>query len=73
MSNDKPLTRFNVVTQSDADEDGSYEYGTTAADPDGNYLSVDALRERLEKALADAPPDGSSDAYRTVLGWLGKP
>ncbi len=38
----------------------------------GSYVSVDELRLRLEKALADAPPDGSTDAFRTVLEWLGK-
>lgn len=38
---------------------------------EGSFICRSELKERLEKALADAPPDGSSDALRDVLAWLG--
>ena len=37
----------------------------------GSYIHRDELKAKLEKALADAPPDGTSDALRDVLSWLG--
>lgn len=52
--------------------DGADDYAEMRQCSYGSYASVEELREKLEKALADAPPDGSSDAYRTVLTWLGE-
>jgi len=51
---------------------GAGDYADMSECAYGSYASVEELREKLEKALADAPPDGSSDAYRTVLAWLGE-
>jgi hypothetical protein len=64
---DKLLTRHSAVTMYDAPE----PFATMDTDKDGSYIHADELRERLVKALADAPPDGTSDALRDVLSWLG--
>jgi hypothetical protein len=51
--------------------DAPEPFATMDMDKDGSYIHADELRERLVKALADAPPDGTSDALRDVLSWLG--
>lgn len=64
-----PITRYRCDLCNDG---GIDDYADMFPCTYGSYASVDELRLRLEKALADAPPDGSSDAFRTVLEWLGK-
>lgn len=51
---------------------GLGDYSDMIEGSDGSYINRDQLKEKLEKALADAAPDGSSDALREVLSWLGE-
>lgn len=56
----------------DISNDGADDYPDMIPCDYGSYASVDQLREKLKKAIADSCHDGDTDAYRTVLEWLGK-
>jgi len=52
--------------------DGGFDYADMRECCYGSYASVDELRAKLEKAVADSCHDGDTGAYLTVLEWLGK-
>lgn len=64
---DKLLSRYtDIITN-----DGNGDYSDMNKCNYGSWICRDELIGKLEKALADAAHDGSSDALREVLSWLG--
>jgi hypothetical protein len=63
------ITRYRCDLSNDG---GIDDYADMIPCDYGSYASVDELRLRLEKAIADSCHDGDTDAFKTVLEWLGK-